>query len=140
MGYAAVLDLLVRYGPWALAVLPLAIVFRFWRSGEFISKAVHDQIVEATRQRYLDLLDRFTSQQEAIRLWREHAERAAHAAEQAQARQAEVLTGLDDLARDLRELRNDVREQGYGPGAPSRLPERGGGGGGRRPAGPREGG
>lgn len=129
-----VLALFAEYGPWALAVIPLAFVFRFWRSGEFISKAVHDQITEATRQRYLDLLDRFNNQQEAIRLWREHAERAARAAEQAQTRQAEILAGLGEIAREIRELRDDLRDRGWDNGP--RLPDRG-----RRPpgAGAREG-
>lgn len=88
-------------------VVVLTLVLRVWRSGEFVSKAVHDQIVQATTQRYLDLLDRFNNQQEAIRLWRENAERAAKAVELSQTQHADLIARLAALAKELEEFRDD---------------------------------
>jgi hypothetical protein len=106
-GAAALIALLTNGGPWAVVVVVLTLVLRVWRSGEFVSKAVHDQIVAATTQRYLDLLDRFNQQQDAIKLWREQAERAARTAEATQTQHAELLSRLAALARELEEFRDD---------------------------------
>lgn len=97
-----------------MVVVVVGLLLRTWRSGEFVSKAVHDQIMAATTQRYLDLLDRFNSQQEAIKLWRENAERATKAAEQTQARQTELLSRLTDVLGQVKELREDIRERASG--------------------------
>ncbi len=122
-GAAALIALLTNGGPWAVVVVVLGLVLRVWRSGEFISKAVHDTIVAATTQRYLDLLDRFNNQQEAIKLWREQADRAAKNAEQGQAQHADLRRDVEQLRRELEELRDDLRAPG--PAGPA--------GGGRRP-------
>ena len=106
-GAAALVALLTNGGPWAVVVVVLTLVLRVWRSGEFVSKAVHDQIVAATTQRYLDLLDRFNNQQEAIKLWRENSERGGKAAELSQAQHAELLARLAALERGLEEFRDD---------------------------------
>ena len=106
-GAAALVALLTNGGPWAVVVVVLTLVLRVWRSGEFVSKAVHDQIVAATTQRYLDLLDRFNNQQEAIKLWRENSERAGKTAEGSQAQHAELLSRLEALRRELEEFRDD---------------------------------
>lgn len=105
-----IISLIVQYGPWAVAVIVIFYLGRIWKSGEFLPKGIHDQIIEATKQRYVDLLDRFNNQQEAIKLWREHAERAAKAAEQSQARQTEVMARISEMHTDLRELRDDIRD------------------------------
>jgi hypothetical protein len=106
-GAAALVALLTNGGPWAVVVVVLTLVLRVWRSGEFVSKAVHDQIVAATTQRYLDLLDRFNNQQDAIKLWRENSERAARTAELSQTQHADILARLDAHGRELEEFRDD---------------------------------
>jgi hypothetical protein len=108
-GAAALVALLTNGGPWAVVVVVLTLVLRVWRSGEFISKSVHDTIVAATTQRYTDLLDRFNNQQEAIKLWRENSSRATAAAEAAAAQHAEVLARLAALAAEVEEFRDDFR-------------------------------
>lgn len=130
-GAAALVALLTNGGPWAVVVVVLTLVLRVWRSGEFISKSVHDTIVAATTQRYTDLLDRFNNQQEAIKLWRENSERATKAAEAAAAQHAELLSRLAALAAELGEFRDDFhgarvwRELGPPPGAGDRAPRDG---------------
>jgi len=106
-GAAALIALLTNGGPWAVVVVVLSLVLKVWRSGEFVSKAVHDQIVAATTQRYLDLLDRFNNQQEAIKLWRENSDRAGRAAELSQTAHADILVRLEALRRELEEFRDD---------------------------------
>ena len=138
---AALVGLLTNGGPWAVVVVVLGLVLRAWRSGDFISKAVHDAIAAVLRERYNDLLDRLKNAQEAIIEWRTAAERAAKAAEQAQERQKEVLQHLSTVRGDLqsvatqiRELRDDLRDGGAVPDRRERPPV-------RRPGGvPREGG
>jgi hypothetical protein len=137
-GAAALVALLTNGGPWAVVVVVLSLVLKVWRSGEFVSKAVHDQIVAATTQRYTDLLARFDNQQEAIKLWRENSERAGKAAEASQTAHADILARLAALERELEEFRDDFhgarvwRELGPGE-TPSDRPRPP-----RRPA-PREG-
>lgn len=115
----AILGWIREYGPWGLAVAVIAGVLGVWRSGEFLPKSIHDTIVTATTQRYLDLLDRFNAGQEALKLWREAAERAAKAAEVAQSQHADILTRLEALRREMEELRDDLRERdGFGSGRP----------------------
>lgn len=119
---AALVALLSQGGPWAVVVVVLGVVLRAWRGGEFISKPTHDQIVTATTQRYLDLLDRFNNQQAAIDKWREQAERAATAAEQSQTQHGQVLAAVAALGREVGELRDDLRDHGL-PGG-NRSPAR----------------
>lgn len=88
-------------------VVVLGVVLRAWRSGEFVSKAVHDQILAATTQRYTDLLERFNNQQAAIEKWREQAERAAKTAEAAQTQHAQLLSAVVAVERAVEEFRDD---------------------------------
>jgi hypothetical protein len=126
---AALIGLLSQGGQWAVVVVVLGLVLRVWRSGEFISKAVHDTIVASVKQRYDDLLDRLKNAQEAIIEWRKTAETAVVTAEQAQQRQKEVLSNfaelrmqadalraaLDRLRQEVAELRADMADQGLSP-------------------------
>ena len=127
-GAAALVALLTNGGPWAVVVVVLSLVLKVWRSGEFVSKAVHDQIVAATTQRYTDLLARFDNQQEAIKLWRENSERAGKAAAAAQMAHADILARLEALRRELEEFRDDFhgarvwRELGPGDAPNDRPP------------------
>jgi hypothetical protein len=105
----AILGLLYQYGPWGVSVVVLWVVLGVWRTGEFLPKSTHDTIVAATTQRYIDLLDRFNGQQEAIKLWREQAERAIKTTEIAQTQHAELFTRLADLQRDVQEVHEDIR-------------------------------
>ena len=123
-------------------VVVLGLVLRAWRSGEFISKPVHDTIVDAVKQRYTDLLDRFENQQEAIKLWRENSERASKATEVSQVQHADLLARLAAMHSELKEFRDDfhgARVWGeLAPGGPGGGPEArprspGGAGGGARP-------
>jgi len=119
---AALVALLAQGGPWAVVVVVLGIVLRAWRSGEFIPKPTHDQIVAATTQRYLDLLDRFNNQQTALEKWREQADAAAKTAEAAQGHHTELLRRAEDIRKQLEDLKDDLREYFGAVRPPNRRP------------------
>lgn len=108
----AMVALLSQGGPWAVVVVVLGAVIRVWRSGEFLSKPIHDTIVAATTQRYLDMLERYKASQDGLLAWRENAERATKAAEEAQSQHAVLLSRVERLQHDLDELRSDLRDMG----------------------------
>jgi hypothetical protein len=109
---AAVFTLVREFGPLGAVGVGAFFVLRAWRSGEFLPKALHDVIVEGVRQRYADMADRYAAAAAGQAAWREHAERAARAAEVSQTEHVAIFARMDALQRELGELRDDLRERG----------------------------
>lgn len=122
----ALLAVIREYGPLGLGFVAAFFFLRSWRAGEFLPKATHDAIVEATRQRYLDMLERYKASQDGLLAWRESAERAARGAEATQADHQAILTRLAEMLRELEELRDDLRDRERDPPPPTRRPAAGG--------------
>jgi hypothetical protein len=95
------IGLLYQYGPWGVAVVVIYGVIRVWRSGEFLPKSTHDQIVATTKVRYEDMLERYKASQDGLLAWRQTAERATSAAEESQKRHQELLSGFTALRSEL---------------------------------------